>query len=62
MKQYQLTVPPTLEMGSYSTIMTEGPEETKAKTALWIYNNARVHDGLSPLNRMPKGTKYIPID
>lgn len=62
MKQYKLTVPPTMEMGSYSTVMTEEPGETKAQVALWIYNNARAHDGLHPLKRMPNGTEYTLIE
>ena len=62
MKQYKLTVPPTMEMGSYSTVITKDHGETKAEVALWIYNNARAHDGLPPLKRMPNGTKYTPIE
>lgn len=62
MKQYQVTVPSTMEMGSYSVTVTEDYGETKAEVALWHYNSARDHDGLSPLKRMPNGTKYVEIE
>ncbi|MCK4665859.1 hypothetical protein KAU33_03875 [Candidatus Dependentiae bacterium] len=59
MKQYEVTVPPTMEMGSHSMTVTEDHGETKAEAALWYYNSARDHDGLPPLKRMPNGTKYV---
>ena len=57
----KVTVPPTMEQGSYSTIVDSSGRfgtESIAQKALWDYNSARAHDGLSPLKRMPKGTKY----
>lgn len=53
---YKVIVPPTMEQGSYTTTATSKPD------ALWYYNSARDHDGLRPLKRMPKGTKYILIN
>lgn len=60
MAQFKVTVPPTWEQGSYTTIVSDNGRygETIAKQALWDYNSARRHDGLPPLKRMPNGTKY----
>jgi len=58
---YKCIVPPTRNVGSYSTSCKASYGETKASNALWDYNSCRAHDGLEPLKRMPKGTKYIPI-
>ncbi|MCK9542078.1 MAG: hypothetical protein M0R03_08620 [Novosphingobium sp.] len=60
--KYKVIVPPTMEQGSYSTIAEKGFLETMRQNALWHYNSARDHDGQKPLNRMPKGTQYIPIN
>jgi hypothetical protein len=65
MTRYKVTVPPTMEQGSYTTtVTTRGGwfSESIAKQALWDYNSARAHDGLPPLSRMPKGTRYEPAD
>ncbi len=59
--KYKVTVPPTMEQGSYTTIVTDSYRETKAQAALWDYNSARDHDGLPPLKKMPRGTKYHPM-
>ncbi len=59
--RYKITVPPTDEQGSYTTIATSGRTETIRQQALWAYNSARAHDGLDPIKRMPAGTKYAPI-
>lgn len=45
-------VPPTIEMGSYRANCSN------KKDALYSYNSARSHDGLPPLLKMPRGTKY----
>jgi len=55
---YKVTVPPTMQMGSYSTTARDREFESKEQEALWDYNSAREHDGLPPVKRMPKGTKY----
>ncbi len=63
MTNFKITVPPTTEQGSYSTIVSAAGKfgMTAAQEALWDYNSARAHDGLPPLKRMPKGTKYQSI-
>jgi len=58
MATYKVTVPPTMEQGSYSTIARDGYGQTFRAAALWDYNSCRAHDGLTPLERMPKGTLY----
>lgn len=59
--KYKLSVPPTMEQGSYNIIIRPAPNESKSAAALWCYNSARAHDGLPPIARMPKGTTYTPI-
>jgi hypothetical protein len=56
----KVTVPPTMEQGSYSMVVSAGGRfsRTVAQEALSDYNSARVHDGLPPLRRMPRGTEY----
>jgi hypothetical protein len=57
-QRFKVTVPPTMEMGSFHTTARDREFESKEQEALWDYNSAREHDGLPPLKRMPKGTKY----
>jgi len=59
--KYRVKVPATKDMSPYTDIVKESSNETLAQNALWHYNNARAHDGLSPLSRMPVGTKYVKI-
>jgi len=56
-KLYVVTVPPTAEVGSYTT-RVRGPLPNARRDALWDYNSTRGHDGLPPVDRMPRGTKY----
>lgn len=58
---YRFTVPPTMEQGGYVGTCRSGYGETYRQHALWDYNSARAHDGLPPLSRMPKGTKYMKL-
>ncbi len=59
MARYRVTVPPTMEQGSYVTDVSDGYHQTIAQAALQDYNGCRAHDGLPPISRMPRGTKYI---
>lgn len=62
--KYRVTVPPTRDVGSYTTVVGSGGHygsESVAARALWDYNSCRAHDGLPPLRRMPAGTVYHPI-
>ena len=58
MVKYKVTVPPTMEQGSYTTIVSG---LNYRKDALQDYNSCRAHDGLPPLQRMPAGTAYTRI-
>lgn len=60
MAKYKVSVPSTMEMGSYTTIVSDS-YTTPQRDALSDYNSARASDGLKELNRMPKGTKYTKI-
>jgi hypothetical protein len=59
--RYRFTVPPTAEQGSHAGTCSSSSRETYRANALWDYNSARAHDGLPPVKRMPKGTKYTRI-
>ena len=61
MKKYIVNVPPTWEQGSYVTIVSTEWDRRYRQLALEDYNSARQHDGLPPIQRMPKGTKYTKI-
>ena len=54
-------VPPTRDVGSYSTSCGGNCGETYRKNALWHYNSCRAHDGLPPVTKMPPGTTYTRI-
>lgn len=57
---YKITVPPTMEMGSYFATVSDW-YTSKSVAALSSYNSARAHDGLKPVKRMPNGTQYNPL-
>lgn len=57
--KYIVKVPPTAEVGSYTTTTSTGGRESYRAKALWDYNSCRAHDGLAPVKRMPAGTAYI---
>ena len=60
--KYKVTVPPTMEQGSYSTtVSSRSHYQTYRAEALQDYNSCRAHDGLEPMKRMPAGTTYTPI-
>ena len=64
MTRFKVTVPPTMEQGSYTTIVSDGGKfgRTAAQDALQDYNSCRAHDGLPPIRRMPAGTRYKSIE
>ena len=59
---YDVSVPHTSDMGSYSIRVSTSSIETKEQAALWHYNSARDHDGLEPAYRMPAGTIYKKVE
>lgn len=58
---YEVVVPPTFNMGSYTAICRDHSTITYKEDALIDYNLARGHDCLIPLKSMPQGTTYIKI-
>jgi hypothetical protein len=57
--KFKVSVPVQDDMGSIAPfIVRDTPMTSKAADALWHLNKMRERDGLSPLNRMPNGTKY----
>jgi len=57
MTKYKVKVPPTMEQGTYTTIVND-KYGSYQKEALKDYNSARAHDGQRKLKRMTKGTVY----
>jgi len=51
-----------MEQGSYTTVVSGSYMQSYRAEALQDYNSARAHDGLAPVSRMPKGTKYTRIE
>ncbi len=50
-------------MSPISYVVSGSYMETKEEEALWYYNKSREHDGLPPLDKLPKGTTFelIPL-
>jgi hypothetical protein len=57
MGKVEFVIPPTREQGSCTIIGTSSLMETAYQNALWQYNSGRAHDGLTPVNRLPEGTR-----
>jgi hypothetical protein len=60
--KYTAKFPVTMSMSPISFIVSDKSTETKEQEALWYYNHARDHDGLAPLNQLPKGVTFTPIE
>ncbi len=59
--KYKVIIPPTNEVGSYTTVASASYGETARKNALYSYNSCREHDGLPPVKRLPNGTRFVPV-
>jgi hypothetical protein len=60
--KYKVTVPFQPDMGTITPfVATSSPMESARENALWQINDMRRHDCLSPLSRLPNGTKLEPI-
>jgi hypothetical protein len=55
MKTYKITTPNTMQISSH-TFTHKGTKAEALSYALWAYNSARAHDGLEPLEKLPRGT------
>lgn len=60
--KYKAIFPLCNDMSPISYIVGDKSRETKEQEALWHYNKSRDHDGLPPLMRLPKGTKFEKIN
>ena len=54
--QIEYTFPNTKDMSQCQIIGTSSSMESAKENALWEYNSMRAHDGLKPINFMPRGT------
>ena len=58
--KYKAIIPFIDDMGSISPIsVSSSPMETKEENLLWDLNSMRDHDGLRPLEEIPRGVKFI---
>lgn len=60
-KKYKVIFPCTSQLGPFNCIVSDKPMETKEEEALWHYNKALEHDGMSPRSTLPKGTSFVEI-
>ena len=59
MKNYKVITPLMLDISAH-TINAKGNNIAEAKAdALIDYNSSRAHDGLPPLEKLPRGTRII---
>jgi hypothetical protein len=59
--KYKAKFPLTMNMSPISYVVEDKTMESKEEEALWHYNKSREHDGLPPLERLPKGTTFEAI-
>lgn len=58
-KRYRAIIPFIDDMGSVEPIcVSDKPSESKREEALWHINRMREHDGLRPLEELPKGVRF----
>jgi hypothetical protein len=57
-KILKAVIPPTKHIGSYTLIGKTGFFYTAKQNILWDYNKAREREGLQPVKKMPRGTRY----
>lgn len=61
--KFKVSFPNTKMMSPVSYIVSDDSRsESKEEAALWHYNNSRSHDGLRPLDELPLGTTFTPIE
>jgi hypothetical protein len=51
-------IPTTKHIGSYTLTGKNSFFYTAKQNILWDYNKAREREGLQPLKKMPRGTRY----
>jgi len=60
--KYRVYFPLTFNMSTIDYIVRNTVMTSKEEDALSQYNHSRNHDGLKPLNRLPKGVKFVAIN
>ena len=60
--KYKAIFPVTRDMSPIDYVVNNKYTETKEEEALWHYNHSRAHDGLRPLDELPSGVKFEPIE
>lgn len=56
-KRYEFKFPVTRDMSPITIVGVENGSETASENAMWHYNDARAHDGLRPVQWLPRGTE-----
>jgi hypothetical protein len=59
---YEVEVPKYKTTAATSLVAHGKDIETLRKNALFNYNALRKINGLSPMKRMPNGTRYVPTE
>jgi len=59
---YNARFPDTWDMSQINYRVNDKPTESKEEEALWYYNKSRDHDGLRPLDKLPDGVVFEPIN
>ncbi len=59
--EFLVKFPVTRDLGPCTFIVRDMGMETKEDNALWHYNKSREHDGLRPVDELPKGTTFLPV-
>lgn len=61
--KYIAKFPITAYMSPISYVVTDDSHsESKEENALWHYNKSREHDGLRPLEHLPRGTTFTRME
>lgn len=60
-QRFKAKFPVTAHMSPIDYVVKESAMETMEENALWHYNSSRAHDGLQPLEHLPSGVTFSPI-
>jgi hypothetical protein len=60
--KYKVTIPLTHEMPGMIMTVEDKLIESKEEEALWYFNRSRDHDGVPPVKRLPRGTRFEAIE
>lgn len=60
--KYKAIIPLTYEMPGMVVTVEDKTMECKEEEALWNFNRSREHDGLIPVTKLPRGTRFEAIE